>query len=61
MKNLEYVDLVKVNIPSKSFSIIGSNGSTQEVKCANSREFIARFKLLKECIDEDDIIYIGLD
>ena len=61
MKNLEYVDLVKVNIPSKSFSIIGSNGSTQEVKCVNSSEFIARFKLLKECIDEDDIIYIGLD
>ena len=61
MEELEFVDLITVNIPSKSFLIIGSNGSTQEVKCENSSEFIARFKLLKECIDEDDIIYIGLD
>ena len=61
MENLEYVDFVKVNIPSKSFSIIGSNGSIQELICKNSKEFIARFKVLKECIDEDDISYIGLD
>ena len=61
MENLEYVDLVKVNIPSKSFSIIGSNGSIQELRCKTSKEFIARFKVLKESIDEDDISFIGLD
>ncbi len=61
MKELEYVDFVKVNIPSKSFSIIGSKGSTMQVECINSNEFIARFKVLKRCIDEDQISYIGLD
>tara|TARA_Y100001978_G_C23361361_1_gene276666 strand:- start:132 stop:317 length:186 start_codon:yes stop_codon:yes gene_type:complete len=61
MENLEYVDFVKVNIPSKSFSIFGSNGSIQVVRCANSKEFIARYKILNECIDKENISYIGLD
>ena len=61
MENLEFVDFVKVNIPSKSFSIIGSNGSIKELICLNSKEFIAKFKFLKESIDEDNITFIGLD
>ena len=61
MKNLEFVDFVEVNITSKSFSIIGSNGSIMELKCINTKEFLARFKVLKESLDEDNIIFIGLD
>ena len=61
MKNLEFVDFVKVNIPSKSFSIIGSNGSIMELNCKNSKEFLARFKVLRKNIDADYISFIGLD
>ena len=61
MKNLEFVDFVKVNIPSKSFLIIGSNGSINKLKCKNSKEFLSKFKFLKENVDEDIIKFIGLD
>ena len=61
MENLEFVDFVKVNIPSKSFSIFGSNGSIKKLECKNSKEFISKFKFLKENIDEDIISFIGLD
>ena len=43
MENLEFVDFVKVNIPSKSFLIIGSNGSTNKLVCKNSKEFMRKF------------------
>ena len=61
MKNLEFVDFVKVNIPSKSFLIIGSNGSINKLECKDSKEFMRKFKFLKENIDEDIIKFIGLD
>ena len=61
MENLEFVDFVKVNIPSKSFLIIGSNGSISKLECKNSKEFMGKFKFLKENIDEDMIKFIGLD
>ena len=61
MKNLEFVDFVKVDIPSKSFSIIGSNGTIQKLKCKNSKEFMSKFKFLKENIDENIVSFIGLD
>jgi hypothetical protein len=61
MENLEFVDFVKVNVPSKSFSIIGSNGSIKKLECKTSKEFISKFKFLKENIDEDIISFIGLD
>ena len=61
MENLEFVDFVKVNIPSKSFLIIGSNGSTNKLECKDSKEFMRKFKFLKENIDEDIIKFIGLD
>ncbi len=61
MENLEFVDFVKVNLPSKSFSIIGTNGSIEKLECKNSKEFISKLKFLKENIDEDIISFIGLD
>jgi len=61
MENLEFVDFVKVDIPSKSFSIIGSNGSIKKLKCKNSKEFMSKFIFLKENIDQDIINFIGLD
>ena len=61
MENLEFVDFVKVDIPSKSFSIIGSNGSIEKLKCKNSKEFMSKLKFLKENIDEEIIGFIGLD
>ena len=61
MKNLEFVDFVKVNIPSKSFLIIGSNGSINKLECKDSKEFMQKFKFLKENVDEDIIKFIGLD
>ena len=61
MENLEFVDFVKVDIPSKSFLIIGSNGSIEKLKCKNSKEFMSKFKFLKENIDEDILNFIGLD
>ena len=61
MENLEFVDFVEVDIPSKSFSIIGSNGTIQKLKCKNSKEFMSKFKFLKENIDEDIVSFIGLD
>ena len=61
MEELEYVDLIKVNIPSKSFLIIGSNGSIQEIKCESSSEFIKHLNFIKENINEDEIRYKDLD
>tara|TARA_B100001057_G_scaffold206929_1_gene207685 strand:+ start:254 stop:439 length:186 start_codon:yes stop_codon:yes gene_type:complete len=61
MENLEFVDFVKVDIPSKSFSIIGSNGTIQKLKCKNSKEFMSKFKFLKENIDENIVSFIDLD
>ena len=61
MKNLEFVDFVKVNIPSKSFLIIGSNGSINKLECKDSKEFMRKFKFLKENVDEDIIKFIGID
>jgi len=61
MKNLEFVDFVKVNIPSKSFLIIGSNGSINKLECKDSKEFMQKFKFLKENVDEDIIEFIGLN
>ena len=61
MEELEYVDLIKVNIPSKSFLIIGSNGSIQEIKCENSSQFIKHLNFIKENINEDEIRYKDLD
>ncbi len=61
MENLEFVDFVKVNIPSKSFLIIGSNGSINKLDCKDSKEFMRKFKFLKEKVDEDIIKFIGLD
>ena len=61
MEKLEYVDLIKVNIPSKSFLIIGSNGSMQEIKCESSSQFIKRLNFIKENINEEEIRYEKLD
>ncbi len=61
MEELEYVDLIKVNIPSKSFLIIGSNGSIQEIKCESSSQFIKHLNFIKENINEDEIRYKDLD
>ena len=61
MENLEFVDFVKVNIPSKSFLIIGSDGSIEKLECKNLKEFMRKFKFLKENIGEDIINFIGLD
>ena len=61
MKELEFVDLVKVNIPSKSFLIMGSNGSIQEIKCDSSSQFINHLNFIKENINEDEIRYKDLD
>ena len=61
MEELEYVDFIKVNITSKSFLIIGSNGSTQEVKCENSSQFIKNLNFIKENINENEIGYTDLD
>jgi len=61
MEELEYVDLIKVNIFSKSFLIIGSNGSIQEIKCETSSQFIKHLNFIKENINEDEIRYKDLD
>ena len=61
MEDLEYVDLIKVNIPSKSFLIIGSNGSIQEIKCENSSQFINHLNFIKENINEEEIRYEDLE
>ena len=61
MEELEYVDFIKVNIPSRSFLIIGSNGSIQEIKCENSSQFIKHLNFIKENINEDEIRYKDLD
>ena len=61
MEKLEYVDLIMVNIPAKSFSIFGSNGSIQEIKCASSSEFVARLNFIKENINEEEIKYENLE
>ena len=61
MESLEFVDFVKVNIPSKSFLIIGSNGSINKLECKNTKEFMRKFKFLKENIDEEIINFIGID
>jgi len=61
MEELEYVDFIKVNIPSKSFLIIGSNGSIQEIKCESSSQFIKHLNFIKENINEDEIRYKDLD
>ena len=61
MEELEYVDFIKVNIPSRSFLIIGSNGSIQEIKCESSSEFIKNLNFIKENINEDEIRYKDLD
>ena len=61
MEELEYVDLIKVNIPSKSFLIIGSKGSIQEIKCESSSQFINHLNFIKENINEEEIRYDDLD
>ena len=61
MEELEYVDLIKVNIPSRSFLIIGSNGSIQEIKCESSSQFIKHLNFIKENINEEEIRYKDLD
>jgi len=61
MEELEYVDLIKVNIPAKSFTIIGSNGSIEEFKCETSSNFIKRLNFIKENINEEEIRYEKLD
>ena len=61
MEELEFVDLIKVNIPSKSFLIIGSNGSIQKIKCESSSQFIKHLNFIKENINEDEIRYKDLD
>jgi len=60
MEELEYVDLIKVNIPAKSFSIIGSNGSMKEIKCETSSQFINHLNFIKENINEEEIRYEDL-
>ena len=61
MEELEYVDFIKVNIPSRSFLIIGSNGSIQEIKCESSSQFIKHLNFIKENINKDEIRYECLD
>ena len=61
MEELEYVDFIKVNIPSKSFLIIGSNGSIQEIKCESSSQFINHLNFIKENINEEEIRYEDLE
>jgi len=61
MEELEYVDFIKVNIPSRSFLIIGSNGSIQEIKCESSSQFIKHLNFIKENINEEEIKYKDLD
>jgi len=61
MEELEYVDFIKVNIPSRSFLIIGSNGSIQEIKCESSSQFIKHLNFIKENINEEEIRYQDLD
>tara|TARA_Y100001934_G_C11959283_1_gene588696 strand:+ start:395 stop:580 length:186 start_codon:yes stop_codon:yes gene_type:complete len=61
MEELEYVDFIKVNIPSRSFLIIGSNGSIQEIKCESSSQFIKHLNFIKENINEEEIRYKDLD
>ena len=61
MEELEYVDFIKVNIPSRSFLIIGSNGSIQEIKCESSSQFIKHLNFIKENINKDEIRYEDLD
>ena len=61
MEDLEYVDLIMVNIPAKSFSIFGSNGSIQEVKCESYSEFINHLNFIKENVNEEEIKYENLD
>ena len=58
MEELEYVDFIKVNIPSRSFLIIGSNGSIQEIKCESSSQFIKHLNFIKENINEEEIRYM---
>jgi len=61
MEDLEFVDLITVNIPSRSFLIIGSNGSIQEIECESSSQFINRLNFIKENINEEEIRYKDID
>ena len=61
MEELEFVDLITVNIPSKSFLIIGSNGSFEEIICESSSQFINQLNFIKENINEEEIMYKDLD
>ena len=54
----ELVDLVEVNIPARSFSLFGSQGSTKVINNLTTTQFLSVLEVIRAAEDQTEIIYV---
>lgn len=57
----EFVDEIRINMEGRTFEIYGSDGSCQTVKCEDTEQFMAVFKVTRKASEIDEqlkIVYV---
>ena len=54
----EYLDKVTVDIPSKRFTLLSSEGNTKVINCDDGDQFIRILDVIRDQCQNDEVVYV---
>tara|TARA_B100001996_G_scaffold293432_1_gene233614 strand:+ start:519 stop:704 length:186 start_codon:yes stop_codon:yes gene_type:complete len=54
----EYLDKVTVDIPSKRFTLLSSEGNTKVIDCDDGDQFIRILDVIRDQCQNDEVVYV---
>tara|TARA_B100000700_G_scaffold256660_1_gene290021 strand:+ start:6857 stop:7042 length:186 start_codon:yes stop_codon:yes gene_type:complete len=54
----EYLDKVTVDIPSKRFTLLSSEGNTKVINCDDGDQFIRILDVVRDQCQNDEVVYV---
>jgi|TARA_B100001996_G_scaffold130091_1_gene98889 hypothetical protein len=54
----EYLDKVTVDIPSKRFTLLSSEGNTKIIDCDDGDQFLRILDVVRESCKTDEVVYV---
>ena len=54
----EYLDKVTVDIPSKRFTLLSSEGNTKVIDCDDGDQFIRILDVVRDQCQNDEVVYV---
>ena len=54
----EYLDKVTVDIPSRRFTLLSSEGSVKVIDCDDGEQFIRILDVIRDQCQNDEVVYV---